>query len=95
MQGLFGIISNYNYACEEMLPAYYQQQAAEQIFDFSKNYTKLLPLRNYTEETFQGHLLLSYIASCAVKLMQLKLQVANLYFRITSFIYEKLEIFYL
>ena len=79
-EGLFGILSNRNYSCEEILPAYYQRQAAEQIFDFSKNYTKLLPIRTYTEETFQGHLLLSYIASCAVKLIQLKLQVANLFF---------------
>ena len=79
-EGLFGILSNKNYSCDEILPAYYQRQAAEQIFDFSKNYTKLLPIRTYTEETFRGHLLLSYIASCAVKIIQLRLQVANLFF---------------
>ena len=79
-EGLFGILSNKDYSCEEILPAYYQRQSAEQIFDFGKNYTKLLPIRTYTEETFQGHLLLSYIASCAVKLIQIKLQVTNLYF---------------
>ena len=78
-EGLFGILSNQEIPCEEILPAYYQRQAAEQIFDFSKNYTKLLPLRTYSEETFQGHLLLSYISSCCVKLIQLRLKVANLY----------------
>ena len=79
-EGLFGILSNLDIPCEEILPAYYQRQAAEQIFDFAKNYTKLLPLRTYTEETFQGHLLLSYIATCSVKLIQLRLKVANLFY---------------
>ena len=78
-EGFFGILSNLDIACEDILPAYYQRQAAEQIFDFAKNYTKLLPLRTYTEETFQGHLLISYIATCVVKMIQLRLQVANLF----------------
>ena len=79
-EGLFGILSNLDISCEEILPAYYQRQAAEQIFDFAKNYTKLLPLRICTEDTFQGHLLLSYIATCSVKLIQLRLKVANLFY---------------
>lgn len=78
-EGLFGVISGKEYTCEEILPAYYQRQAAEQIFDFAKNYTKLLPLRTNNSETFQGHLLLSYIASCAVKMIQLRLKVADLF----------------
>lgn len=77
--GLFGITSGKEYACEEILPAYYQRQMAEQIFDFAKNYTKLLPLQVATEETFQGHLLLSYIASCAVKMLQNELKTADLF----------------
>ncbi|MCD8347843.1 MAG: transposase [Lachnospiraceae bacterium] len=79
-EGLFGVISGHEYPCEEILPAYYQRQSAEQIFDFAKNYTKLLPLRTATEATFQGHLLLSYIASCAVKMLQMKLKTADLFF---------------
>ena len=78
-EGLFGVISGKEYSCEEILPAYYQRQAAEQIFDFAKNYTKLLPLRTNNAETFQGHLLLSYIASCAVKMIQMRLKVADLF----------------
>lgn len=78
-EGVFGIISGMDYACDEILPAYYQRQDAEQIFDFAKNYTKLLPVRSHTEETFQGHLLLSYIATCTVKMMQLRLKTAGLY----------------
>ena len=76
---LFGVISGKEYSCDEILPAYYQRQAAEQIFDFAKNYTKLLPLRTNNAETFQGHLLLAYIASCAVKMIQMRLKVADLF----------------
>lgn len=79
-EGVFGILSGEDYTCEEILPAYYQRQAAEQIFDFAKNYTKLLPLRTSTDATFNGHLLLSYIATCVVKMIQLRLKEANLFF---------------
>lgn len=79
-EGVFGILSGEDYTCEEILPAYYQRQAAEQIFDFAKNYTKLLPLRTSTDATFNGHLLLSYAATCVVKMIQLRLKEANLFF---------------
>lgn len=79
-EGVFGILSGEDYTCEEILPAYYQRQAAEQIFDFAKNYTKLLPLRINNDATFNGHLLLSYIATCIVKMIQLRLKEANLFF---------------
>lgn len=79
-EGVFGILSGEDYPCEEILPAYYQRQAAEQIFDFAKNYTKLLPLRTSNEDTFNGHLLLSYIATCVVKMIQMRLKEANIYF---------------
>lgn len=72
-EGLFGLVSSKEYPCDEILPIYYQRQTAEQTFDFLKNYTKVLPLRTNCEETFRGHLLLSYMASCAVKLVQLQL----------------------
>ncbi len=74
-QGLFAILSGTDYCVDDILPAYYQRQAAEHIFDFAKNYTKLLPLR---EETFRGHLVLSYIATCAVKMIQMKLEDSEL-----------------
>lgn len=79
-EGVFGILSGEDYGCEDILPAYYQRQAAEQIFDFAKNYTKLLPLRTNNEATFNGHLLLSYVATCIVKMIQLRLKEANLFF---------------
>ena len=79
-EGIFGILSGEDYACEEILPAYYQRQAAEQIFDFAKNYTKLLPLRTNNNETFNGHLLLAYAATCVVKMIQLRLKEVDLFF---------------
>ena len=79
-EGLFGVLSGTDIPCEELLPTYYLRQAAEQIFDIAKNYTKLLPLRVRTEATFRGHLLLSFIASCAVKMIMLRLKEANLFF---------------
>ena len=79
-EGLFGVLSGEEINCEEILPAYYMRQAAEQIFDIAKNYTKLLPLRIRTEATFRGHLLLSFVASCAIKMIQLRLKEANLFF---------------
>ena len=79
-EGLFGVLSGTEIPCEELLPTYYLRQAAEQIFDIAKNYTKLLPLRVRNEATFQGHLLLSFAASCAVKMIQLRMKEANLFF---------------
>ena len=78
-EGIFGIISGKNYGNAEILPAYCTRQDAEQIFDFAKNYTKLLPLRVSSEETFNGHLLRLYMASCMVKMIQLRLKEANLF----------------
>lgn len=43
------------------------------MFDFAKNYTKLLPLRIHSENTFRGHVLLSYIATCIVKMIHMKM----------------------
>ena len=80
MEGLFGVLSGEDIDCEEILPAYYMRQSAEQIFDIAKNYTKLLPLRTRTEETFRGHLFLSFVACCAVKMIQMRLQDADLFF---------------
>lgn len=65
-EGLFGVISSHEYPCREILPTYYQRQSIEQIFDFVKNYTKLLPLHTQNENVLRGapasfvHCLLQY-----------------------------------
>ena len=76
--GIFALVSGMEYPCEEILPRYYQRQAAEQLFDFLKNYTKILPLRVWTEETVRGHLLLSFIAATVVTLLHIKMKSKDL-----------------
>jgi transposase len=61
--GLFIIISSIDIDINEILPFYYQRQTIEQIFDVSKNHVSLLPVRCHNLETFNGHLLISFIAT--------------------------------
>ena len=78
-EGLFGLISGRELSNDEILPCYYQRQDAEQIFDFAKNYTRLLPLRVRNEMTLSGHLFMSYIATILVKMLQLQLKTQDMY----------------
>jgi transposase len=47
----------------EILPYYYSRQTIEQIFDTGKNYARLLPLGVHSQETLNGHLLLSFLTT--------------------------------
>lgn len=78
-QGFFALISGKEYGIDEILPAYYQRQQIEQTFDVVKNYTKILPLREHNNDTYRGHLLLSFIASCAMKMIQLGLKTEDMF----------------
>jgi hypothetical protein len=62
-KGIFVLISSELIESDELMPLYYTRQIVEQIFDTSKNYTDLLPLRVHNEETFRGHLLLNFMAT--------------------------------
>ena len=73
-QGVFIIISSRRIARDRILPAYYSRQQIEQVFDIGKNYADFLPVRVQTEEAFRGHLLLTFMAAVAVKLIQDKLK---------------------
>jgi hypothetical protein len=64
--GVFIIVSKIEVDVKEILPLYYSRQAIEQVFDFSKNYANILPLRTHTEATFRGHLLISFMATIAI-----------------------------
>ena len=77
--GFFALISNKRYSINEIIKAYYERQSIEQTFDFAKNYTKLLPLRVHKEETLRGHLLISFIATCIIKIIQIQLLSTNNY----------------
>jgi transposase len=62
-KGFFILISSEKIETGDVMPLYYTRQAVEQIFDVSKNYAELLPLRVHSEEAFRGHLLLSFITT--------------------------------
>jgi hypothetical protein len=61
--GYFVLISSQNLETKEVLPLYYTRQVIEQTFDYAKNDVDLLPLRSHNEDTFRGHLLLSFMAT--------------------------------
>jgi transposase len=54
----------------EILPLYYTRQQIEQIFDIGKNYADLLPLRVQSEDTFRGHLMLTFMATAILQMLQ-------------------------
>ena len=74
IKGLFVLYSSRPIKVDEILAKYYARQQIEQVFDLCKNNTKMLPLRTQTEETFRGHLVLAFIASVIVKVLQEKLK---------------------
>jgi hypothetical protein len=69
-QGVFILVSSRRIAANKLLPLYYIRQQIEQVFDIGKNYADMLPLRVQTEETFRGHLLLTFIATIVLKKIQ-------------------------
>lgn len=72
--GLFVIYSSRLLKKEDVFGKYYARQQIEQVFDICKNNAKMLPLRTRTEETFRGHLILAFIASIIVKMLQEKIK---------------------
>ncbi|MGD9153885.1 MAG: transposase [Bacillota bacterium] len=73
-QGVFVLVSSRRIAKEKILPTYYMRQQIEQIFDIGKNYADMLPLRVQNEDTFRGHLLITFIASVVLKKIQERLK---------------------
>jgi hypothetical protein len=69
-QGVFILVSSRRIDRNKILPLYYTRQQIEQIFDIGKNYADMLPLRVQTEETFRGHLLLTFIVTVIMKKLQ-------------------------
>ena len=72
--GVFMLISSEEIDKTELLPLYYKRQEIEQMFDISKNCTEVLPLRTHNENTFRGHLLLSFIIAVAYSLADKSLE---------------------
>jgi hypothetical protein len=61
--GKFILLSTLDYDTNEILPLYYTRQNIEQVFDISKTYCGILPLRGHTEETIRGILLISFLST--------------------------------
>jgi hypothetical protein len=68
--GLFMIVSSEDIPTDEVLPIYYTRQQIEQVFDVGKNGADLLPIRVQTEETFRGHLMLTFLATVVLQKLQ-------------------------
>ena len=71
--GLFVIISSDKISREEILPLYYTRQQVEQVFDICKHNASLLPIRVQSEDTFRGHLMLTFLATAVIQRMQREL----------------------
>lgn len=71
-KGIFCLVCSRPIAVENILPLYYTRQDVEQVFDISKNYASMLPLCVESEETFRGHLLMTFLATVVQRLIQLK-----------------------
>jgi len=69
-QGVFILIASRRIAKTKVLPLYYTRQQIEQVFDIGKNYADMLPIRVHSEETFRGHLLITFIATVIIKRIQ-------------------------
>ncbi len=66
----FVLISNMDLENSEVLPNYYVRQFIEQFLDVCKGSAALLPLPVHTEDTFRGHLLVSFIAAAVAQSLQ-------------------------
>jgi hypothetical protein len=63
LKGFCVLVSSEKVDVGDILSLYYVRQMVEQVFDVSKNYADLLPLRVHGVDAFRGHLLLSFICS--------------------------------
>jgi transposase len=68
-KGMFILLSSECVDISEVLPLYYMRQSIEQVFDLYKNNADLLPLRTHGEDTFRGHLMLSFLSTIAYMLV--------------------------
>ena len=68
--GAFAILTSEEISEEKLLPMYYTRQQVEQVFDISKNYADLLPIRVQNESAFAGHLLICFMATAIMQKLQ-------------------------
>ncbi len=71
--GAFAILASEEISEDRLLPMYYTRQQVEQVFDISKNYADLLPIRVQSEQAFAGHLLVCFMATAIMQRLQQEL----------------------
>ena len=71
--GAFAILTSEEITEEKLLPMYYTRQQVEQVFDITKNYADLLPIRVQSEQAFAGHLLISFMGTAIMQRLQQEL----------------------
>lgn len=71
--GAFAILTSEEISEDKLLPMYYTRQQVEQVFDISKNYADLLPIRVQSEQAFAGHLLICFMATAIMQKLQQEL----------------------
>lgn len=68
--GTFAILTSEEISEDKLLPMYYTRQQVEQVFDITKNYADLLPIRVQSEQAFAGHLLICFMATAIMQKLQ-------------------------
>lgn len=68
--GVFCLVSSRPIATKNLLPLYYTRQDVEQVFDIAKGYASLTPLSVQKEETFRGHLLMTFVSTVVLRMTQ-------------------------
>ena len=68
-KGLFMLVATRKLKREDILPLYYTRDQVEKVFEITKQYANGIPLYCQTEDTFKGHLLLTFIATIILKLL--------------------------
>ena len=68
--GAFALLTSEDLKETDLLPLYYTRQQVEQVFDITKNYADLLPIRVESEQAFAGHLLICFMATAIIQKLQ-------------------------
>ncbi|MBR5088048.1 MAG: transposase [Ruminiclostridium sp.] len=68
-QGVFVLISTRKIAKDKLLPLYYMRDQVEKIFELCKQEGKILPINVENENTFRGHLMMTFMATVVLKMM--------------------------
>lgn len=77
-QGVFVLISTRKVAKDKLLPIYYMRDQVEKIFELCKQEGKILPINVENENTFRGHLMMTFMATAILKMMSKVLRKTSL-----------------